>query len=154
MRTFACLLLLPLTLAACDRGQPVREAAPHVASTASATLADATLQASGIALADLNPAVASAYGIASDQSGLLLLVTVRNAAGDAVATEDLRLKASATPLGEGPRTLELRPIRTGALTDYVGVLQIAPPASVQFRVDATRAGARAQMAFGAELQRR
>lgn len=154
MRMTACLILLTLALAACDRGQPVREAAPHVASTATASLGDATLQASGIALADLNPAVASSYGIASGRSGLLLLVTVRDAAGDALDAGDLRIQATATPLGEAPRTLELRQIRTGALTDYVGVVDVAPPASVQFRVEATRAGARAQMSFGAELQRR
>lgn len=154
MRTFACLLLLPFALAACDRGQPVRQAAPHVASSASATLGDAALQASGIALADLNPAVAQHYGINSAQPGLLLLVTVRDPAGDALDPDDLTLRATATPLGEVPRTLELRPIQTGALTDYVAVLPIAPPAAVQFRIDASRGTARAHMAFGAELQRR
>lgn len=154
MRTAACLLMFTLVLCACDRGQPVREATPHVASTASATLGDAHLQASAVALADLNPAVAGRYGIASDQAGLLLLVTVRNAAGDALDPAGLRLQATATSLGEAPRTLELREIRTGGLTDYVGVVRVAPPANVQFRIDATRGAARAQMAFGAELQPR
>lgn len=154
MRTLALWLLSPLLVAACDRGQPVRQATPHVASTASATLAGASLQASSMALADLNPAVARRYGIERGQPGLLLLVTVRDPAGDALDPADLGLRATATPLGETPRTLELRPIRTGALTDYVAVLPIAPPASVAFRVDATRAGARAQLSFGAELQPR
>lgn len=154
MRDAACLLLLMLGLSACDRGQPVREATPHQASTASATLGDARLQASGVALADLNPAVARGYGIASDQSGLLLLVTIRDVRGDALDPAGLRLEATATPLGEAPRTLALRQIRTGALVDYVGVLEIEPPASVQLRVDAARGSARAQMTFRTELQRR
>ena len=154
MRLLACLLLLPFALAGCNRGDPVRPATPHVASSATATLGDAVVHASAVAMADLNPAVAGNYGIASGQPGLLLLVTVRDAAGDAQDAGDLRLRATATPLGEVARTLELRRIQTGGLTDYVGEVRVAPPANVQFRVEAIRGGARAQMAFNAELQRR
>jgi hypothetical protein len=154
MRMLACLLLIPLALGACNRGDPVRPATPHVASSATATLGDAVVHASAVAMADLNPAVASNYGIASSESGLLLLVTVRNAAGDAIDAGDLRLQATAAPLGEVARTLELRRIQTGGLTDYVGEVRVAPPANVQFKLEAVRAGARAQMAFNADLQRR
>ena len=96
------LLLLPFALAACDRGQPVRAAAPMATTSQAVTVGGATLQASTVALADLTPAVATRYGIATGSEGALLLVTVRDADGNALAPGDLALQATATVLPDPP----------------------------------------------------
>ena len=136
---------------ACNRDQPVRAATPHASPAASASVGGAVLQASPVALADLNPSVARQYGIAAGQQGVLLLVTVRDPAGNAIDPGDLQLDARAAVLPEPARPLALRPIRTNGLPDYIGVVDATPPASVQFSLVATRNGARADIATTAEL---
>ena len=148
------LLLLPFALAACDRGQPVRVAAPMASTSQAASVGGATLQASTVALADLNATVAARYGLAAGDDGLLLLVTVRDADGNALAPGDLALQATAAVLPDPPAPLALREIRTGELVDYIGVVRAKAPASVQFRLSATRGGSRAEMASTADVQPR
>ena len=153
----AIALVLALAASACGRSETVASTASASASasqrstTASATVGGAVLQASTVALADLNDAVAARYGIARAQDGMLLLVTVRDAAGNATDPGDLRLAATAGTLTDMPKPLELRRIQTGGMTDYIGVFHATPPASVQFRLTATRGGSRAEIATTAEL---
>ena len=111
-------------------------------------------EAKTVAIADLNASIAQRYGIDRTQDGVLLLVTVRDAAGNAADPGDLQLMATAGTLTEPPKPLQLRSIQTEGLTDYIGVFQAAPPASVQFRLTATRGGARADIATTAELHPR
>ena len=148
------LLLLPFALAACDRGQPVRVAAPMASTSQAASVGGATLQASTVALADLNATVAARYGLAAGDDGLLLLVTVRDADGNALAPGDLAVQATAAVLPDPPAPLALREIRTGELVDYIGVVRAKAPASVQFRLSATRGGSRAEMTTTADVQPR
>ena len=143
-----------LALAACGRDPaPAPSAAPATTASASAstTVGGVTLQASTVAIADLNDAVAARYGIDRAQDGLLLLVTVRDAAGNGTDPGDLQLSATAAALPDPPKPLELRAIQADGMTDYLGVLRATPPASVQFRVIATRNGSRADIASTAEL---
>ena len=56
-------LLLVFALAACSGGNAPVPAKPHASATASTTVGGATLQTSTVALADLNAAVATRYGI-------------------------------------------------------------------------------------------
>ena len=157
MRIVIAAFALSLAIAACGRSEPATPAASASASasqrsmTASATVGGVVLQASTVALADLNDAVAARYGIARAQDGMLLLVTVRDAAGNATDPGDLRLAATAGTLTDMPKPLELRRIQTGGMTDYIGVFHATPPASVQFRLAATRGGSRAEIATTAEL---
>lgn len=148
-------LLLPAValLAACGRGEPAPAAATlsTAATTGTATVGEATLQASSVAIANLDAAMAARYGFDRSHDGALLLVTLRDENGDAIAPADLRLTATASVLPDPPRPLELQRIEVGPLTDYVGVFPARPPASVQFRVTATRGGARAEMTTTAEL---
>lgn len=147
-------LLLPVAalLAACGRGGPAPATATLAASTvATATVGGATLQASSVAIANLDPTMAARYGFDRSHDGALLLVTLRDANGEAIAPGDLRLTASASVPPDPPRPLELQRIEVGSLTDYVGVFPARPPASVQFRVTATRGGARTELTTTAEL---
>lgn len=149
----AILFLLPVALlAACDRGGPTPTPATLSTTTAStATVGGATLQISSVAIANLDPAMAARYGFDPGHDGALLLVTLRDENGEAIAPADLQLTATASVLPDPPRPLELQRIEVGTMTDYVGVFPARPPASVQFRVTATRGGSRAEMTTTAEL---
>jgi hypothetical protein len=155
---YPALLLFAFGLAAagCNREGVIPAATPVAAASASTrtTLGDATLQTSTVALADLNPATATRYGIDRSQAGVLLLVTVRDAAGNAIAPGDLQLTGTASVLPDPPAPLPLRAVSTDGMTDYLGIVPARAPASVQFRLTAVRGGARADIATTAELSPR
>jgi len=151
-----CLALASCLPAACNR-TPAPAAASRgdaAADNARMTLGDATLQASTVAIADLNAEVARRYGLDRSQDGVLLLVTLRDAAGNALAPGDLHLAATAAALGDPPHPLQLQSILVDGLTDYVGVFPAKPPATLQFRITAVRNGARADITTNADLQPR
>lgn len=153
MRRSLFIIVACLALAACGRGETVAPASSTATSTASATttVGGVTLHTSTIAIADLNDTVATRYGIDRAQEGLMLLVTVRDAAGNGIEPGDLRLTATAAALPDPPKPLELRAIGTDGMTDYIGLLQARAPVSVQFKLTATRGGSRADIATSAEL---
>lgn len=146
--------LLMLVLAACSGDRAPVPAQAHATATSSATVGGVSLQASTVALADLNDAVAARYGIDPSGGGVLLLVTVRDPAGNGIDPGDLQLTATASALPEPPKPLELRVVRTGDMTDYLGVVQAMPPASVRFQLTAVRGGSRAEITTTADLQPR
>jgi hypothetical protein len=148
-------LAIAVALVACGRDPaPARPAPPAAPASTSTTVGGVTLQTSTVAIADLNDAVAQRHGIDRSQDGILLLVTVRDAAGNGIDPGDLRLSATAATLPDPPKPLDLRAIQTEGMTDYLGVLRATPPASVQFRLAATRNGAHADIATTAELHPR
>ena len=159
MRTTIATIVLLLVATACQRNEPATSAASATATahataqsaTASTTVGGVTLQTSTVAIADLNDTVAARYGIDRSQDGVLLLVTVRDASGNGVDPGDLQLTATASALPDPAAPLELRSIQTGDMTDYIGVLRAAPPATAQFKFIATRNGSRADIATTAEL---
>ena len=146
-----------LALCACGRSESPAAAAVATAASQAAnaraktTVNGVTLETSTVALADLGQAVAGRYGIDTRNEGMLLLVTVRDANGDAVDAGDLRLQATSAVLPEAPKPLPLRMIQTGGMTDYIGVVETRAPASIQFRLTAIHGGARAEVATTAEL---
>ena len=156
MRTQRCFaLLLVLVLAACTRNGGAATASTATATqanaSASTSVGGVTLQTTTVAIKDLNAAVAGRYGIDRSREGVLLLVTVRNASGDGIDPGDLQLQATAGTLTEAPKPLPLRAIVTDGMTDYIGTFYSGAPASVQFRLTATRGGSRADIATTAEL---
>ena len=152
----SCLVaLLALTLAGCGGRDAAVPANPmQVNATATTTVGGATLQASTIDVTDLNDVVATRYAIKRGSSGLLLLVTVRDASGNGIEPGDLRLDAVASALPDAPKPLPLRPITTNGMTDYIGVFNARPPASVQFKISAVRNGARSEISTTSELYSR
>ena len=152
MRALALLLLL--SLAACSGDKAPAPAKAHAASTTSTTVGGVTLQTSTVALADLNDAVAARYGIERSGEGVMLLVTVRDGGGNGIDPGDLQLTTTASALPDPPKPLALRPIQTDGMTDYLGVVQAKAPATIAFKITATRGGSRADIATTAELQPR
>ena len=159
MRTLT-ITTLALALCACNPGQPtVTSGATAMAqattgANASINLGDAVLATSTVPLADLGDAVAARYGIDTAGEGVLLLVTLRNRSGEAIDPGDLRLDATSTVLPQGATPLALRRIEAAGMTDYIGVVETGAPATIQFRIRATRGGSRADIATTAELQPR
>ena len=149
MRTLALILLV--AIAGCGGDKAPTVAKPHATATASTTVGGVTLQTSTVALADLNDAVAARYGIDRSADGVMLLVTVRDAAGNGIDAGDLQLSATASVLPDTPKPLELRSIHIDGMTDYIGVLQAKAPATLQFKITATRGGSRADIATTTEL---
>lgn len=149
-------IVLPLLgLAGCNGRESAVPAKPMQANAAATTTVDGvTIQASTLDLADLNDMVAKRYAIERGNSGLMLLMTVRDASGNGIEPGDLRLDAVASALPDAPKPLALNPITTNGMTDYIGVFNARPPASVQFRISAVRNGARAEISTTAELYSR
>lgn len=149
-------LLLPfLGLAGCNGHESPAAAQPMRANaTATTTVGGVTLQTSTIDVADLNDMVAQHYAIERGSSGIMLLVTVRDADENGIEPGDLRLDVSAGTLPDAPKPLTLRQITTNGLTDYIGVFNARPPATVQFRINAVRNGASAEISTTAELYAR
>ena len=152
MRHLALLALL--AIAACSGDKAPVPATAHANASTSTTVGGVTLQTSTVALADLNDAVAARYGIVRSGEGVMLLVTVRDAAGNGIDPGDLQLSATAAVLPDPPKPLELRAIQTDGMTDYLGVVETGAPATIALKLTAVRSGARADIATTAELQPR
>ena len=120
-------------------------------ASATTNVGGATLQVSTMDVADLNDIVARRYAIERDRSGLMLLVTVRDASGNGIEPGDLRLDATVGTLTAAPKPLDLHAIATGGMIDYIGVFNASPPATVRLHISATRNGARAEITTTAEL---
>ncbi|HQY50580.1 MAG TPA: DUF4426 domain-containing protein, partial [Thermomonas sp.] len=105
-----------------------------------------------VPLSSINAATAKHYGIDTAKEGVLLLVTVRDAAGNALSPADLQLSATTSVLPEPPKPLSLRAIQTAGMTDYIGVVQANAPASVQFQLVARRGTDRSEVTTTVDLQ--
>ena len=153
MRRLPSALMLVCALAACSPSSAPTPARTldMAAAVSRATVGGAVLQAQSVPLSALNPATARQYGIDNTQDGVLLLITLRDANGDALAPADLQLTATASVLPDPPAALPLRAIQTGGMTDYIGVLQVRAPASVSFKLNARRGGDRNAMAMTMDL---
>lgn len=155
MRSLPFAVLLGFALAACSNqtSVPVQATAIDTSATISrASVGGAVLQTQTVPLSALNPATAKQYGIDNTQEGVLLLVTLRDGIGDALAPADLQLSATASVLPDPPAPLPLRAIQNGGMTDYVGVLNARGPASVQFKLSARRGGDSNEITTTVEIQ--
>jgi len=156
MHKHLSILLLACLVTACSQGSAPTPAKPinPAAAINQATIGDAVLQTQTVPLSALNPATTKRYGIDASEEGVLLLVTVRDAVGNALTPTDLQLTAQAGVLPDPPSPLPLRAIQTNGLTDYIGVVHAKAPASVQFRLTAKRGDASSEVATTVELQPR
>lgn len=158
MRNILLPILLPF-LAATSSGCSRPSAAPTPADgilaasaeSARATAGDAVFQAVAMDITRLDPAIAARYGLPTHQPGALLLVTLRDADGNGLPSDDLVLTAMASALPDPPKALALQHVQTDGLNDYIGVFAARAPADVQFQLQAIRHGQRASLSTRVQL---
>ena len=147
-----CLLLL----AACSA--PDATPGPQATATASATArandSEASASVDGIVLTartlpmrNVSDAMAKRYGLDADPDALLLLVTLRDGNGDAVAVDGLAVDARVARLPDAPQPLALKRIEVGGMVDLVASVHARAPATLRFELDARRGGATSRLAF-------
>ncbi|MBB1088169.1 DUF4426 domain-containing protein [Lysobacter sp. SG-8] len=132
-------LLAGLLLAACGGGQappPGVEAQAPMQEDAVAHIGDdVRVRASVLPTARLNAAVAAQYGVTPSPGTVLVLVGVRQGPETDEAALPATLDAHAFDLRGVRQDLPLRPVSSGNLLDYVGVVWITPPDSLRFDID-------------------
>ncbi|MGY0505930.1 DUF4426 domain-containing protein [Luteimonas sp. e5] len=155
-----CLASLGLIalLAACQRTPAPQPAAAVTANApgqaAEASLGGIRLQARLVRSSDLGAAMATRYRIERDDASWLLLLSPRDAQGDAVDTAGLQLEARAGGLAETPQPIELRAVEVEGFTDLIGVVRARAPQTLRVEIDARHGTARAEMRFSRELPKR
>lgn len=155
MRTMLFSLLLACGLSACNQGSAPTPATPINLSAAvnTAKVGNAVLQSQTVPLSSINASTARRYGIDTTHEGLLLLITLRDSSGNALAPADLKLSVTGSVLPDPPQPLPLRAIQTAGMTDYIAVLHTKAPASIALKIVATGAGDSTEVATTVELQR-
>lgn len=106
-----------------------------------------TIEATVVPTLDLDASVTQRYAIPRNQDTAMLLLTVRNATGDATDDAGLQLQARAGTLEQAPQPVQLRRLAIDGYTDYVASIPMRAPGTLRVEVDAQRSGSRAQMRF-------
>ncbi len=153
-RTGVLVLVLTALLAACQPGNETAPIAPAVdtkSEVAHAVLDGLHFEARLLPTTRLSPAMAQQYGIVTNENRSLLLLSVRNAEGNAVAVDDLQISAQVGDLLSPPQPVELRQIDTGGLLDFVADITARPPTTVRVALVIRKGEARTQLNFAREL---
>ncbi|GAB1596521.1 DUF4426 domain-containing protein [Lysobacter claricitrinus] len=142
--------LLAFTLAAlcgCSGdAPPVAAPAAQALQDAEARVGDVVVHASVVQTSTLDEAVAREYGIERSERTAMLLVSARDAKGDAPpATVDI--SATIAPVGGMPQPIALHEVRVGDLVDHVGTVDIAPPETLKFDVTVHYGSATSTLSF-------
>lgn len=147
--SMTCLLGLTIALGGCGANpQPTpARMASSPAPTHSATLGEHVITAQVIPTRMLDASVTRRYGIDREEDRALLLITLRSAAGDAIAVDGLTLDAQAGELHASATPVPLRLLQVDGFTDYAGTLQATPPASLRIAIQAHLGDSRAELAF-------
>lgn len=159
MNRTAAVTLVAL-LCACSRApapatpaRPAAEASSAAvnAQQATATLGRIHLGATLIPVATLPENAIAAYGIDRDDTSQLLMVSARDRNGDAIPVDGLTVTAQAGSLQDAPSPIELRAIDTQGMTDFIGVVPVAPPTTLRVQVEARKGGSNATMTFSRDF---
>ena len=148
-------LLFALILTGCmGEPAPVPAEAPGAnapTNVASSTVNGVTMEARLIDATTLGESMAKQYGIAQADGSWLLLITLRDAEGNGVATDSIQAKARAGELTDALAPIALRTISVNGLSDLVGIIHAQAPSTVRVEIDAVRDGAHAEMRFTRDL---
>lgn len=129
-----------LLATACGGAAPPATAVPASSmQEAVARTGDITVRASVLPTAMLDAQVAARYGIARSDSTALLLVSLRRGPDGQESSLPAQVLVKASDLRGRAQLVEMRELRSeGGLLDYVGTLEIDPPDTIRFDVQATR----------------
>ncbi|MGY3265372.1 DUF4426 domain-containing protein [Lysobacter sp. HA35] len=146
MRNTALAIAL-LALAACSSdAPPVTAAASSAPQEAEARVGDVVVHASVVQTSTLDEAVAREYGLERSDRSAMLLVSARDAKGDAPSSK-VDISATVAPVGGVAQPIDLREVRVGDLVDHVGTVDIAPPEALKFDVTVRYGSATSTMSF-------
>jgi hypothetical protein len=117
---------------------------------------DVTVRASVMPTAMLDAQIAARYGITRSDTTAMLLVSLRRGPEGQEASLPAQVLVKASDLRGRAQLVEMRELRSeGGLLDYVGTLEIDPPDTIRFDVQATREnGAVSTMQFTREFHPR
>lgn len=154
MKTLPFALLLALALPGCGQDAP-RPATPlgqnAPSQAARATLGEWVLEARLIRSNDLSQTIVQQYGVRRADDNWLLLISPRNAAGDAVPVDALHLEARAAGLAESLKPLNMRRIDSAGFADWIAEIHAIAPTTLQVEIAARLHQASAQMRFSRDL---
>lgn len=128
-----------IALAACGGDGSAPRPAQPAPEPAELVEGDLHVRASAVPTMQLPESVAREYGIARAERRVLLLVAMRRGPEGNETAVTGRVAARATDLQGRVQAVPLRELRTGELVDYVGTLDVAPPETLRFQVEATPA---------------
>lgn len=138
-------------LAACGGNAPTTVPTATLAP-AEMRVGETTLRATTLPSMRLDEAMAARYGIARDPANVALVVGMRRGAPMIEVSLRGRVTAQATDLLGRRHAIALREVRDGEFVDYVGTVRIAPPDTLDFRVEATpEGGARMALRFNRDV---
>ncbi|WP_133500308.1 DUF4426 domain-containing protein [Cognatilysobacter terrigena] len=146
MRTVVLALALAL-LAGCGRdAPPITASAASSTQQAQARIGDVVVHASVVQTSTLDEAVAREYGLERSDRTAMLLISARNANGDAPPSA-VDITATVAPVNGVPQPIALREVHVGDLVDHVGTVDIAPPETLKFDVTLRYGSATSSMQF-------
>ncbi|MDI9240649.1 DUF4426 domain-containing protein [Lysobacter sp. LF1] len=142
-RTYLFACLLTAGLSACGGSAPPPPASSGTSNTAAeavSRIGDVTIRANAMPTASLGAQVAAQYGIARDDSTVMLLVGVRQGSDAQETALPAQVTATATDLRGRRHEIAMRELRSGDLLDYVGTVDVSPPETLRFEVTIVREG--------------
>lgn len=135
-------LLGTALLSGCSADAPSTDTAgPAPAATATASqdttirIGDTTVRATVLQTSALGELVATKYGIERSDNRVMLLVGLRQGESGQASSVPAQVSATTTDLRGQRETIELRPLVSGELVDYVGFVQVTLPDTLRFEVD-------------------
>ena len=140
MRKIAAALLC-LALAACGNDAPKSAQRIDTPHEQVSRVRDITIRANVLPTAQLNEAMARAYGIERGERKAMLLISVRQGPDGQDTSLPATVQAAATNLHGQRQEIVMREVRTGELIDYVGTADASPPDTLSFDIKIVREGA-------------
>jgi hypothetical protein len=153
----APVLLATAFAAGCGGSAPPVAAVPASSmQEAVARSGDVSVRASVLPTSMLDAQVAARYGIARSDGTALLLVSLRRGPEGSESSLPAQVLVKASDLRGRAQLVDMRELRSeGGLLDYVGTLDIDPPDTIRFDVQATREdGAVSNLQFTREFHPR
>ncbi|MGY1424120.1 DUF4426 domain-containing protein [Lysobacter sp. A289] len=152
-------LLGTALMSGCSAEAPSSDAAGIAPATTAAEsqdttirIGDTTVRATVLQTSTLGELVASKYGIERSDDRVMLLVGLREGESGQAASVPAQVSATTTDLRGQRETIELRPLVSGELVDYVGFVQVTLPDTLRFQVDIQlEDGTRSTMRFSRQF---
>lgn len=126
--------ILLLCLSGCSGSQAPRPAHVVIPTPSHSDFGTLRVHYNVLPTLAMNQSVASSYGVARNADQALLVVALRQLQDGDEAPADGSIMATASDLSGRQQQIALRPIQTGAYTDYVGAVRISDHDTLRFKL--------------------